>query len=96
MMSILQMSFSRSKKESLKDAIDKLEANEHSQIFSIIKKYTSTFTKTQSEVLVSTNNLTDECLEEISKYIHFCVDQKKRMEEDSKTRKGYERMVQSN
>jgi hypothetical protein len=90
------MSFSRSKKEALKDAIDKLEANEHSQIFSIIKKYTSTFTKTQTEVLVSTNNLSDECLEEISNYIHFCIDQKKRMEEDLKTRKGYERIMQSN
>jgi hypothetical protein len=96
MMLILQMSFSRSKKEALKDAIDKLEANEHSQIFSIIKKYTSTFTKTQTEVLVSTNSLSDECLEEINNYINFCIDQKKRMEEDLKTRKGYERMAQSN
>jgi len=96
MVGILQMSFSRSKKESLKDAIDKLEANEHAQIFSIIKRYTSTFTKTQTEVLVSTNNLSDECLKEVAGYISFCIDQKKRMEDDSKTRKGYERMAQTN
>lgn len=89
------MSFSRSKKESLKDAIDKLDPNEHSQIFYIIKRYTQTFTRTQSEVLVSTNNLTDECLKEIETYIHFCIDQKKRMEDDLKARKGYERAVQS-
>jgi|688.fasta_scaffold05804_17 CRISPR-associated protein Cas8b1/Cst1 subtype I-B len=92
---LLQMSFSRSKKEFLKESIDKLEANEHSQIFSIIKRYTETFTRTQNEVLVSTNNLNDDCLKEIESYIHFCVDQKKRMEDDSRTRKGYERMVQS-
>jgi hypothetical protein len=88
------MSFSRSKKEALKDAIDKLEANEHTQIFSIIKRYTSSFTRTQNEVLVSTNNIPDECLKEIDTYINFCIDQKRRMEEDSKTRKGYERMLQ--
>ena len=92
---LLQMSFSRSKKEFLKESIDKLEANEHSQIFSIIKRYTETFTRTQNEVLVSTNNLNDDCLKEIESYIHFCVDQKKRMKDDSRTRKGYERMVQS-
>ena len=89
------MTFSRSKKEFLKDSIDKLEANEHSQIFSIIKRYTQSFTSTQNEVLVSTNNLSDECLKEIESYVNFCVDQKKRMDDDLKTRKGYERMVQS-
>ena len=90
------MTFSRSKKEFLKDSIDKLEPNEHSQIFSIIKRYTQSFTSTQNEVLVSTNNLSDECLKEIESYIHFCVDQKKRMDDDLKTRKGYERMAQTN
>ena len=88
-------SYSRSKRESMKESIDKLEANEHSQIFSIIKKFTSNYTKTQSEVLVSSDTLSDECLKEIESYIHFCVDQKVRMEEDVKTRKGYERLMQS-
>ena len=90
------MTFSRSKKEFLKESIDKLEPNEHSQIFSIIKKFTSNYTKTQSEVLVSSDTLSDECLKEIESYIHFCVDQKKRMDDDLKTRKGYERMAQTN
>jgi CRISPR-associated protein Cas8b1/Cst1 subtype I-B len=90
------MTFSRYKKEFLKESIDKLEPNEHSQIFSIIKRYTQSFTSTQNEVLVSTNNLSDECLKEIESYIHFCVDQKKRMDDDLKTRKGYERMAQTN
>jgi len=80
-------------KETLKDQLDKLEENEHRQIFDIVKKYTQEFTKTEKGVLVSTNALTDECLTEIQKYVTFCVDQKKRMDDDQKTRKTYERMI---
>lgn len=86
-------SFPRSKKEWLKDHIDRMEANEHTQVFTIIKKYTDQFTKTHAGVLISTDNLSSECLEEIEKYIHFCLDQKKRMDDDMKTRKSYERLV---
>ena len=84
---------SRSKKEWMKEHLDRMETNEHNQVFSIIKKYTDQFTKTQNGVLVSTDNLNDECLTEIEKYITFCLDQKKRMEDDMKTRKTYERLV---
>lgn len=83
----------RSKKEWLKEQLDRMEANEHTQVFVIIKKYTEHFTKTQNGVLVSTDNLNDKCLEEIEKYITFCIDQRKRMEDDMKTRKSYERLV---
>ena len=86
-------SVTRSKKEWLKEQLDHMESNEHNQVFAIIKKYTDQFTKTQNGVLISTDNLNDECLTEIEKYINFCLDQKKRMEEDQKTRKNYERMV---
>jgi len=84
---------SRSKKEWLKDQLDHMESNEHNQVFTIIKKYTDQFTKTQNGVLISTDNLNDECLTEIETYINFCLDQKKRMDEDMKTRKTYERLV---
>lgn len=83
----------RSKKEWLKDQLDRMDSNEHGQVFNIIKKYTDQFTKTHSGVLVSTDQLTDECLAEIEKYITFRNDQKKQMEEDAKTRKNYERLV---
>lgn len=84
----------RTKKEWMKDQMDRMESQEHNQIFRIIQKYTDQYTKTQSGVLVSTDNLNDECLGEIEKYINFCIDQKKRMEDDLKTRKTYERLVQ--
>lgn len=86
-------SIARTKKEWLKDQLDRMEANEHNQVFRIIQKYTDQYTKTQTGVLVSTDNLNNECLNEIEKYIHFCVDQKKRMDEDLKTRKNYERLL---
>ena len=85
--------FARTAKESLKDQLDKLETNEHRQIFDIVNRYTSDFTKTEKGILVSTNVLNDECLTEIQTYVTFCLDQKRRMDEDQKTRKTYERMV---
>lgn len=85
--------FARTDKEMLKDQLDKLEANEHRQIFDIVARYTSEFTKTEKGILVSTNVLDDKCLSEIRSYVTFCLDQKKRMDEDMKTRKTYERMV---
>jgi hypothetical protein len=83
----------KQKKEWMKDQLDLMDSNQHTQIFNIIKKYTNTFTKTQSGILVSTDTLSSECLEEISNYINFSIDQKKRIEEDTKTRKTYERLI---
>jgi len=87
------MTFPRSKLEMLKDQIDKLEVNEHKQIYNIMKKNELHVTKTQNGVLVSADSLSEETLIEVERYVLFCVDQRKRMDEDMKTRKTYERMV---
>lgn len=84
---------SRSKKEWMKEQIDRMDESEHAQLFTIVRKYTDQFTKTQNGILISTDGLNDECLTEIDQYIHFSMDQRKRMEEDMKTRKSYERMM---
>jgi len=86
--------FSRSKKEWMKERLDEMDANEHSQIFAIVRKYTEQGTRTQSGILISTEFMNDECLAEIDAYIQFLTDQRKRMEEDTKARKSYERMIQ--
>jgi hypothetical protein len=86
-------SVQRQKKEWLKDQLDRMESNEHIQIFNIIKKHTEQFTKTQTGILISTDNLSNECIENIEKYVVFSIDQRKRIEEDAKTRKTYERLV---
>jgi hypothetical protein len=85
--------FSRSKLEQMKDQIDKLDPNEHKQIYNIMKKNELNVTKTQNGVLVSADTLSNDVLTEVERYILFCIDQRKRMEEDMKTRKVYERMV---
>jgi hypothetical protein len=86
-------SFPRSRKESLKEQIDKLDNTEHLQIYNIIKLHTEAITRVSNGVLISTDTLNDACLTEIENYVFFCTDQRKRMEEDSKTRKNYERLV---
>lgn len=85
--------YPRSKKEWLKEQLDRMEASEHTQVYNIIKKHTDQFTKINNGVLVSTDSLNDECLSEIEKYVTFCLDQRKRMDDDMKTRKNYERLV---
>ena len=84
---------SHSKLESLKDKIDNLEINEHKQIYNIMKKNGPPVTKTQNGVLISSETLDNETLAEVERYVLFCVDQRKRMEDDMKTRKSYERMI---
>jgi hypothetical protein len=86
--------FTRTKKEWMKDRLDAMDANEHSQIFAIVRKYTDQGTRTQSGILISTEFMNDECLAEIDAYIQFLSDQRKRMEEDTKARRSYERMLQ--
>jgi hypothetical protein len=81
----------RNRKEQLKEKLDQLDANEHEQIFGIIKKYTENYTKTQNGVLVSSDALPDECLVEIDRMVTFYLDQHKQMDADALERKGYEK-----
>ena len=78
----------RSQKEALKEKIEKLDSQEHAQIFNVIKRYTENFTKTQSGVLISSDNIPDECLLEIQKLVSFYMDQRKRMDADNEERKN--------
>jgi hypothetical protein len=75
----------------LKERLDRLDANEHAQIFNVIKKYTESFTKTQNGVLISSDVLPDACLLEMDKMVTFYLDQHKQMEADEAERKTYER-----
>jgi len=84
----------RSKLEWMKEQLDKMEVNEHIQVYSIVKKYCENITKSPTGIFVSSEHLSQDCLLEMEKYILFCLDQRKRMDEDLKTRKTYERMVE--
>lgn len=78
----------RTRKETLKEHIERLDPEEHAQLFDIVKRYTQQFTKTQSGVLVSSDNLPDECLLEMEKMVRFYMDQRKRLDADAIERKG--------
>lgn len=78
----------RSEKEALKEKIEKLDPQEHAQLFAIIKRYTDTYTKTQTGVLVSSETLPAECFLELDKMVSFFIDQRKWMETDAAHRKG--------
>lgn len=87
------MALSHLKLEKLKEQIDKLDTNEHIQIYQIMQKGNPVVTTTQNGVLISSETLSEETMLEVEKYVLFCMDQRKRMDEDLKTRKNYERMV---
>ena len=76
----MQRQMNRVRKEQLKEKIEKLDAEEHAQIFEIIKRYTETFTKTQTGVLVSSDALPDECITEIETLVAYYIDQRKRID----------------
>ena len=81
----------RSEKEALKEKLEKLDAQEHEQLFQIVKRYTNQYTKTQTGVLVSSDVLPDECLQELNRMVAFYMDQRKRMETDAAERKAISR-----
>ena len=70
----------RVRKEKLKENIEKLDPQEHAQIFSIIRKYTADYTKTQSGVLVSSDTLPDVCIDEMETMVAYCLDQRKQFD----------------
>jgi hypothetical protein len=81
----------RAQKEALKERLEKLDPQEHEQIFAILKRYTDKYTKTQNGVFVSSDVLSDECLREIDQMVSFYMDQRKRMEADAAERKTLSR-----
>jgi|688.fasta_scaffold00564_22 hypothetical protein len=83
----------RQELERLKENIDLLDPHEQNQVYNIVKKYTTEYTSTTSGVLVPASVLSEECLQEMKTYVSFCQDQKKRMDEDTTTRKKYERLL---
>jgi hypothetical protein len=86
----------RNQLEVLKEKIERLDAQEHAQIFEIVKRYTTNFTKTQSGALVSSDNLPEECLKEMEKMVSFYLDQRVRMESDEIERKAMKNELKRN
>ena len=77
---LLLYQMNRVRKERLKETLDKLDPEEHAQVFGIINRYTSDYTKTQTGVFVSSDVLPDECLREMESLVAYFLDQRKRMD----------------
>jgi hypothetical protein len=81
MRQVLQMN--RAQLEKLKEQIERLDPHEHVQLFDVISKYTTNFTKVNNGVLVSSDTLSQKCLQELETLVTFYLDQRKRMDADS-------------
>lgn len=85
----------RAQLEALRERIESLDPQEHAQLFEVLKRYTDKYTKTQSGVLISSENLPAACLQELSTMVSFYVDQRKRMESDTLERKALSRQAKT-
>jgi len=81
--------------EKLLPLLEKLEQNEHEQIFKIVRKYTSEFTRSDTGVYISSKNLPQECLEEMERYITFCFDQRTLLDARDADRSKYEKLAKT-
>ena len=81
--------------EKLLPLLERLEQNEHEQIFKIIRKYTDEYTRSDTGVYVSSKNLPAECLDEMERYITFCFDQRAHLEAGDVDRSKYEKLAKT-
>jgi hypothetical protein len=81
--------------EKLLPLLERLEQNEHEQIFKIVRKYTDEYTRSDTGVYVSSKNLPQTCLDEIERYITFCFDQRAHLEAGDVDRSKYEKLAKT-
>lgn len=81
--------------EKLLPLLERLEQNEHEQIFKIVRKYTDEYTRSDTGVYVSSKNLPTECLDEMERYITFCFDQRAHLEAGDVDRSKYEKLAKT-
>lgn len=81
--------------EKLLPLLERLEQNEHEQIFKIIRKYTNEYTRSDTGVYVSSKNLPPACLTEMEQYVTFCFDQRAHLEAGDVDRSKYEKLAKT-
>jgi len=63
-----------------------LSEYEHEQIYKIIRESTDQVTCAETGVFVSADVLDEGCFSKIETYVHFCFEQKKRLDADDAAR----------
>ena len=77
----------------MKNRIDEMSVSQHNQIYRIINEETKNYTTTQNGIFISTDVLSNETLEKIEKYIVFCIEQTKILDNDMVIRKTFEQLL---
>jgi hypothetical protein len=70
----------RVRNERLKETLDTLDPQEHAQVFEIITRYTTDYTKTHTGVFVSSDVLPEACLRDMEALVAYFLDQRARMD----------------
>jgi len=73
-----------------------LKEEEHLEIFKIIKKYEIKFTKNSNGVFINLNKLSNIIIEEINKFVTYCIENKNLLKLDNNKRENIKKIIKDN
>ena len=73
-----------------------LKEEEHLEIFKIIKKYEIKFTKNSNGVFINLNKLSNIIIEEIHKFVTYCIENKNLLKIDNNKRENIKKIIKDN
>ena len=73
-----------------------LKEEEHVEIFKIIKKHEIKFTKNSNGVFINLNKLSNLIIEEIHKFISYCIENKNLLKIDNNKRENIKKIIKDN
>ncbi len=85
-----------SKKKFIIDKSKILKEEEHFEIFKIIKKYEIKFTKNSNGVFINLNKLPDKIIDEIYKFVNYCIENKNLLKIDNNKRENIKKIIKDN
>lgn len=71
-------------KKSLFEMINSLSSTEHEEVFRIIKEHGVNFSRNKNGIFFSISNISDDIVAKIDEFVHFCVSNKKDLDEYDK------------
>ena len=85
-----------SKKKFIIDKSKILKEEEHIEIFKIIKKHEIKFTKNNNGVFINLNKLPNLIIEEIYKFVNYCIENKNLLKIDNNKRENIKKIIKDN
>lgn len=84
------------KKKFIIDKSKILKEEEHIEIFKIIKKHEIKFTKNSNGVFINLNKLSNVIIEEIHKFVSYCIENKNLLKIDNNKRENIKKIIKDN